>query len=1083
MLKSRFRPRLEPLESRRMLATLVVTSAADNLATDGELTLREAIVAANANISVDGSVAGDPGSDTIEFAPALGGQTIDLALGEIQVSESISIVGLGADRSVIDAGNQSRIFRFTDSSGPQFFSVQGLSLQNGVAPVFIPSGDSFGGAIYLNSASRSRLLIRDSHLVANQATIGGAISVSRAILHIDGSSISGNSADFGGGISVQESNSTLTNTTVSDNTADVIGGGIDHFTHDPNQSSTLDLIHVTVMDNEAPQGRNIRSGTKGGDAVLRYANSIIFGQSNVSELLAGPPDGSGSATAVSLGGNLTDHSVASANLTPQDRRVLSFEGNIGPLSDNGGTVPTRALHPLDFAVDLGLNDGAVGPGPDLLMGTADDVALSTDQRGGTFHRSVDGGSGTATVDAGAFEIQVGIDVPDHLVVNNTIDVLFRGDGPDLSDLTLREAIHLSNLRIGPNSISFDDALFGETIRLTSGRTLFVYDDLDLIGPGADKLTIDGDNQNRQFVFQANEDIGLRFLIQGLTLTGGKSPSSGGAIFALRNRLVVKDCHFEGNQSPFAAGAIFANNMTAQVIHSSFVNNQAAGNGGAIGGFNASLELVGITASGNQSGQHGGAVHSRITDGNVARVTTIEGSTFVGNFAPIGADFVIRPNAGLDGNAELANSIFASSVAGTQAIVNTRSGTEPPGRIISHGSNLVVDDSIAGFNANDRNDTDALLGERTIASNGVHFHATLPGSPAHDAGDETRRSLDQFDVDGDGDRLEPIPFDSILGPRSVALDSDGVGGGVDIGAYEAQRDVVISAANGPIGVLMGQQNVVFTTVNGVILATASQDIDSITLRGSFANDALVLADLSGVDPAGNGSPWVIAVEGNGGTDSLVISGTYFDPANGIDDRLTLSGIGQVIQDTTFSHGVRLSPQTVRHALGESSSRLDWIVDHTAALSTVDDWRYAGHVFEDATFYRRFQADGIEVRMADVSPWTNPLNPVDVSAGDGVSPIDALLVINAIAQAFYFDPQTQELKHPVELGTFSDAFYDVNQDGKISPIDALFVINFIARQPAEGEDEADSDVVVSDFLKPNSPQIVDHVMERWMPPRLG
>ncbi|WP_147868497.1 hypothetical protein [Stieleria maiorica] len=165
------------------------------------------------------------------------------------------------------------------------------------------------------------------------------------------------------------------------------------------------------------------------------------------------------------------------------------------------------------------------------------------------------------------------------------------------------------------------------------------------------MTIDGDNQNRQFVFQANEDIGLTFLIQGLRLTGGKSPSSGGAIYALRNRLVVRDCHFEGNQSPQAAGAIFANNMTAHVLHSSFVDNEAAGNGGAIGGFNASLELVGITASGDQSGQHGGAVHSRITDGNVVRLTTIEGSTFVGNFAPIGADFVIRPNAGLDGNAE------------------------------------------------------------------------------------------------------------------------------------------------------------------------------------------------------------------------------------------------------------------------------------------------------------------------------------------------------------------------------------------------------------------------------------------------
>ncbi|WP_147868496.1 hypothetical protein [Stieleria maiorica] len=98
MIASRFRPRLEPLELRRLLATLVVTSAADNLATDGLLTLREAVAAANNNTSVDGSVAGDPGSDTIEFAPSLSGVAIDLALGEIEISESICLRRSGPDR-------------------------------------------------------------------------------------------------------------------------------------------------------------------------------------------------------------------------------------------------------------------------------------------------------------------------------------------------------------------------------------------------------------------------------------------------------------------------------------------------------------------------------------------------------------------------------------------------------------------------------------------------------------------------------------------------------------------------------------------------------------------------------------------------------------------------------------------------------------------------------------------------------------------------------------------------------------------------------------------------------------------------
>src|SRR5687768_10592073 len=54
----------EPLEERRMLATIMVTSLADDLTVDGDVTLREAIHAAEHNISMDGSTAGS-GADII----------------------------------------------------------------------------------------------------------------------------------------------------------------------------------------------------------------------------------------------------------------------------------------------------------------------------------------------------------------------------------------------------------------------------------------------------------------------------------------------------------------------------------------------------------------------------------------------------------------------------------------------------------------------------------------------------------------------------------------------------------------------------------------------------------------------------------------------------------------------------------------------------------------------------------------------------------------------------------------------------------------------------------------------------------
>jgi len=85
------RLRVEQLEDRRMLAVITVDSLDDNLIVNGEVTLREAIVAANTNVSVDGSAAGSVGADTILFDAALAGQTITLGGTELQITEALTI--------------------------------------------------------------------------------------------------------------------------------------------------------------------------------------------------------------------------------------------------------------------------------------------------------------------------------------------------------------------------------------------------------------------------------------------------------------------------------------------------------------------------------------------------------------------------------------------------------------------------------------------------------------------------------------------------------------------------------------------------------------------------------------------------------------------------------------------------------------------------------------------------------------------------------------------------------------------------------------------------------------------------------
>src|SRR5438477_5601650 len=65
-----FRPQLEPLEDRLTPATITVTTTNDDLAVDGTVSLREAILSIDqgANINADVVANGAYGSDQIFFA-------------------------------------------------------------------------------------------------------------------------------------------------------------------------------------------------------------------------------------------------------------------------------------------------------------------------------------------------------------------------------------------------------------------------------------------------------------------------------------------------------------------------------------------------------------------------------------------------------------------------------------------------------------------------------------------------------------------------------------------------------------------------------------------------------------------------------------------------------------------------------------------------------------------------------------------------------------------------------------------------------------------------------------------------------
>src|SRR5260370_5465747 len=94
---------------------------------------------------------------------------------------------------------------------------------------------------------------------------------------------------------------------------------------------------------------------------------------------------------------------------------------------------------------------------------------------------------------------------------STFMVTNLGDGGAGS---LRQAVVQSNTTPGPNEIDFADGLTG-TITLTTGQLTITNNDVTLVGPGADRLSVSGNNASRGV-----EGDAVAAAFRGLTNTGG-----------------------------------------------------------------------------------------------------------------------------------------------------------------------------------------------------------------------------------------------------------------------------------------------------------------------------------------------------------------------------------------------------------------------------------------------------------------------------------------------------------------------------------------------------------------------------------
>jgi len=124
------------------------------------------------------------------------------------------------------------------------------------------------------------------------------------------------------------------------------------------------------------------------------------------------------------------------------------------------------------------------------------------------------------------QILEGRTLPSTLTVLNNLDA---GAG------SLRAAISAAS---SGDTVNFDPSLNGQTITLTSGE-LVVDKSLDIEGPGANELTVSGNNASRVF----NIATTFAVAISGLTVFDGNALQGGGVSNA--GMLTITDAAIQG----------------------------------------------------------------------------------------------------------------------------------------------------------------------------------------------------------------------------------------------------------------------------------------------------------------------------------------------------------------------------------------------------------------------------------------------------------------------------------------------------------------------------------------------------------
>ena len=330
---------------------------------DGKISLREAISASNAT----------SGTETIEltagtYTLSLTGAPDDANVrGDLDITNSVRIVGVGTNAVIIDGGAIDRVL---DVSSTANVEISNVTITNGKTT----SGNGGG----LRIGSTASVSLNRVTVASNQATDGGGI-FNQGVLNVADSTLRNNTATtFGGGLS-NVGVADIKSSTLHDNSA-ANGAGIAQ----TSSGATATLTNSTLTMNSTTTGGaaihadgsvSIRSSTiafnSGGSGAGGIHMTGVSSTASVQNSILAYNSGGNANRALNSAGHNIDSGLSAGFSDSTDHN--NTDPRLGYLADNGGLTKTLALQGDSPAIGAGLAIGIATDQRGFGRGTASDI--------------------------------------------------------------------------------------------------------------------------------------------------------------------------------------------------------------------------------------------------------------------------------------------------------------------------------------------------------------------------------------------------------------------------------------------------------------------------------------------------------------------------------------------------------------------------------------------------------------------------------------------------------------------------------------------------------------------------------------